>query len=78
MCLTADGASAFVEHAIQGEKTKLEQILKTGSCSLVRDGMKVKVLAVRDNVSEVVRIDVTSPTPLWVGTKLLQPVFLAR
>lgn len=72
MCLTQDAASTFFEHAIRAEKTKLEQILDGGECSLVRAGMKVRVLAVRDNVSEVVRIDVASPIPMWTATEFLQ------
>jgi hypothetical protein len=73
MCLTSEGANTFFEHAVRGEKTKMEQILSTGACSLVREGMKVKVLAVRGNVSEVVRVDVSSAMPLWAATEFLQP-----
>lgn len=73
MCLSQDWANQFFEHAIKGEETKLNQILDGGECSLVKDGMKVKVLAVRGSVSEVVRVDVEDAIPLWAATEFLQP-----
>ncbi len=72
MCLTKDEADAFMQHAVSGERSMLEQILNTGRCSLVHQGMQVKIIMIRDSSAQIVRIDVPKATPLWTASAFLE------